>query len=256
MPGLAPTAAQVRAMDLTPEAITAVLVRFASDPDFPIAHIGITSMTQGPTLSLLLPFLLIVLTAGCGEQSDRQPAAPDTGAEVATPATESAIAAIPAIADAAPGTVPELEWDDLIPADWQPEKLMADYDADSLTDDDPRADELMDKLKALWAEAPVVQALDGQRLRLPGFVVPLETDATEITEFLLVPYFGACIHVPPPPANQTVHVLTADGAAYQGELFDTVWVEGIMRVEQFSNDLGDAGYRLEDAEVSPYDDEG
>jgi hypothetical protein len=210
-------------------------------------------MTLGPIPSLLLVFLFIILATGCGEQSEQQPAAPATGAPEATSATEPDI---PALANAAPGTVPELEWDDLIPADWQPEKLMADYDADNLTDDDPRADELMDKLKALWAEAPVVQALDGQRLRLPGFVVPLETDATEITEFLLVPYFGACIHVPPPPANQTVLVLTADGAAYQGELFDTVWVEGIMRVEQFSNDLGDAGYRLEDAKVSPYEDEG
>ena len=210
-------------------------------------------MTLGPLPSLLLAFLFIILATGCGEQSELQPTAPATDAQEATSATEPDI---PALANAAPGTVPELEWDDLIPADWQPEKLMADYDADNLTDDDPRADELMDKLKALWAEAPVVQALDGQRLRLPGFVVPLETDATEITEFLLVPYFGACIHVPPPPANQTVLVLTADGAAYQGELFDTVWVEGIMRVEQFSNDLGDAGYRLEDAKVSPYEDEG
>jgi hypothetical protein len=114
----------------------------------------------------------------------------------------------------------------------------------------------MAKLRALWAEAPVVDALDGLTVRLPGFVVPLETDATEISEFLLVPYFGACIHVPPPPANQTVHVVTADGAPYRGELFDTVWVEGRMRVEHFSDELGDAGYRLEDASVSFYEDEG
>ncbi len=208
-------------------------------------------MTTRTMLTALLPALLALLLAGCGEQSTPpQSSSSDAAGPDGTDQT------IPAIADAAPGEVPELEWDDLIPADWQPEKLMADYDADNLTDDDPRADELMDKLKALWAEAPVVEALDGQRIRLPGFVVPLETDANQMAEFLLVPYFGACIHVPPPPANQTVHVLTADGAAYQGELFDTVWVEGRMRVEQFSNELGDAGYRIEDAEVSLYEDEG
>ena len=207
-------------------------------------------MTKRLMILVLLSSLLVALLTGCGEPS----APPPSDAADQDPApVERTIAAI---ADAAPGEVPELEWDDLIPADWQPEKLMADYDADNLADDDPRADELMDKLKALWAEAPVVAALDGERIRLPGFVVPLETDATEIAEFLLVPYFGACIHVPPPPANQTVHVLTADGAAYRGELFDTVWVEGRMRVEPFSNALGDAGYRIEDAEVSVYEDEG
>jgi hypothetical protein len=209
-------------------------------------------MTKHPIFTALLPGLLVLWLTGCGEQTAPPPAASDRVDEE-TVSTEQTI---PAIADAAPGEVPELEWDDLIPADWQPEKLMADYDADKLTDDDPRAAELMDKLKTLWAEAPVVEALDGQRVRLPGFVVPLETDATEIAEFLLVPYFGACIHVPPPPANQTVHVVTADGAAYRGELFDTVWVEGRMRVEPFSNELGDAGYRIEDAEVSFYEDEG
>ena len=207
-------------------------------------------MTKRLMILVLLSSLLVALLTGCGEPS----APPPSDAADQDPApVERTIAAI---ADAAPGEVPELEWDDLIPADWQPEKLMADYDADNLADDDPRADELMDKLKALWAAAPVVAALDGERIRLPGFVVPLETDATEIAEFLLVPYFGACIHVPPPPANQTVHVLTADGAAYRGELFDTVWVEGRMRVEPFSNALGDAGYRIEDAEVSVYEDEG
>jgi hypothetical protein len=195
----------------------------------------------------LVMVLLMALLAGCGDEAgtDTRGAAPpavDDGSTVES--GESSV-----------NLGPELEWDDLIPADWQPEKLMADYDADTLTDDDPRADELMDKLKALWAEAPVVDALDGREVRLPGFVVPLETDATEISEFLLVPYFGACIHVPPPPPNQTVYVVTADGAPYRGELFDTVWVEGRMRVEHFSDDLGDAGYRIENARVSAYEEE-
>jgi hypothetical protein len=153
-----------------------------------------------------------------------------------------------------PGVTHELEWDDLIPADWQPDKLMQQYDADSLTDDDPRAQELMDRLKDLWAEAPVVESLDDHSVRLPGFVVPLEMDAETISEFLLVPYFGACIHVPPPPANQTVLVTTASDQPYEGGLFDTVWVEGRMRVAPFSNELGDAGYHIENAQVSLYEE--
>lgn len=150
-------------------------------------------------------------------------------------------------------TAEELNWDALIPEDWRPDKLMADYDAQGLSDDDPRAQELMDKLKALWDEAPVVPELDGRRVRLPGFVVPLEVEPEAIAEFLLVPYYGACIHVPPPPANQTVYVVTAGDRPYRGKLFDTVWVTGTLRVEQSSSELAEAGYRLEATAVEPYE---
>ena len=149
--------------------------------------------------------------------------------------------------------VRELDWDALIPEDWRPDVLMDQYNADEISDDDPRAQQLFDKLKALWKEAPVVPALEGQRVKLPGFVVPLEMDVMQIDQFLLVPYFGACIHVPPPPANQTVYVMTREGRAFEGRLFDVVWVTGTMRVERLSSELAEAGYRLEDASVVPYE---
>jgi hypothetical protein len=193
--------------------------------------------------------------AGCGRESG------DTAGQAgsSTPAGGDAGTLTPEELAAAPGDGqnlgPDLEWDDLIPADWRPDKLFEQYDVDNIDDDDPRADELFDKLRDLWAEAPVVDALDGRRVRLPGFVVPLTTDATEIREFLLVPYFGACIHVPPPPPNQTVYVITEADGAYRGELFDTVWVEGTMRVERFTDDLGEAGYRIDAVSVSPYEEE-
>jgi hypothetical protein len=183
----------------------------------------------------------LLLLAGCGDQAgDGQTKSGLTEAELAIESPD--------------GSARELSWDDLIPADWQPEALMEEYDADNLSDDDPRANELMDKLRALWAEAPVVEALDQRLVRLPGFVVPLEINADRIREFLLVPYFGACIHVPPPPANQTILVTTPEEQPYVGALFDTVWVEGRLRVEPFSNELGDAGYRIEQAAVSLYEE--
>lgn len=157
--------------------------------------------------------------------------------------------------DASQEAAVEIDWDTLIPEDWAPEQIMSEYDAEELSDDDPRAQELMAKLEALWKDAPVVPELDGKRVKLPGFVVPLEMDAESIDEFLLVPYYGACIHVPPPPANQTVHVVTVKGGEYRGKLFDTVWVTGTLKVENLSSDMGEAGYRIEGAKIEPYEEE-
>ncbi len=147
----------------------------------------------------------------------------------------------------------ELEWDALIPDDYRPDKLMEDFAIEDLSDDDPRAAEFMEKLKALWDEAPVREDLDGALVRLPGFVVPVEADEKETTGFLLVPYYGACIHVPPPPANQTVYVLTEPGKGAKPDLFDVIWVTGTMSVNRVDNDIAEAGYTLYASDIAPYE---
>lgn len=146
-----------------------------------------------------------------------------------------------------------LEWEDLVPAEFHAGELLTALGVDALEDDDPRAPALMEKIADIWKEAPVVEALDGVMVRLPGFVVPLEGRGRRVEEFLLVPYYGACIHVPPPPANQTVHVLTDGHEVRIRRLFETVWVTGIMQVEHTSSRLAEAGYRLHVIDVSPYD---
>ena len=65
-------------------------------------------------------------------------------------------------------------------------------------------------------------------MRLPGYVVPLEEVKGELKEFLLVPYFGACIHSPPPPANQIVHV-TSRTPLKGWRTMDAVWVNGTLK---------------------------
>jgi len=101
--------------------------------------------------------------------------------------------------------------------------------------------------------APVVQALHGQRVQLPGYVVPLEIDAASLVrEFLLVPYFGACIHVPPPPSNQIVHVRSEQGLPLD-DLWQPFWVEGELRVEASSSELAEAGYRMQAERIRPYE---
>jgi hypothetical protein len=68
-------------------------------------------------------------------------------------------------------------------------------------------------------------AIDGQTVRLPGYMLPLEFAGKEVTEFLLVPCVGACIHTPPPPANQIVHVKSDKPFEVKG-MFEAVWVTG------------------------------
>ncbi len=200
------------------------------------------------TISILL-LLSTLLAARFSNNSKTSIPAPVTSVQIAV---ATALAGTAQAAEPAKSGVIELDWDALIPADWRPDKLMEEYNANNLSDDDPRAKELMEKLKKFWKEAPVVHDYDGKTIKLPGFVVPLEMDAKTIQEFLLVPYYGACIHTPPPPANQTVRVLTDEDHAYQGKLFDTVWVTGTIKVEKLSSELGEAGYRIEARKVEPY----
>ena len=96
----------------------------------------------------------------------------------------------------------EIQWDDLMPKGWDPMAAFKGVNLNRLQDSDPKAAELLAKVRVEWDKAPVEPALNGQRVRIPGFVVPLERKGDEVSEFLLVPYFGACVHVPPPPSNQ------------------------------------------------------
>ncbi|MEL7128369.1 MAG: DUF3299 domain-containing protein [Pseudomonadota bacterium] len=97
-----------------------------------------------------------------------------------------------------------------------------------------------------------VKELDGIRVRLPGYTVPFDygPDA-ELAEFLLVPYFGACLHAPPPPPNQTVFV-QADPPIKWRDLAQAAWVEGTLRTEVQSSELADAAYTIELSLIEPY----
>lgn len=89
-----------------------------------------------------------------------------------------------------------------------------------------------------------VEDLDGALVRMPGYVVPLNFSAdNRHTQFLLVPYFGACLHTPPPPPNQIVYI-TAEEAAHIEKIWEPIWVEGVMTTERNENDTGNAAYTL------------
>ncbi len=145
----------------------------------------------------------------------------------------------------------EMRWEDLVPKDWDPGKRFRDRNLQGLSDQDPKMQQLMRELREEWDNAPTRADLDGAAVRIPGYLVPLEESRGELAEFLLVPYFGACIHSPPPPANQIVHVLPAK--AVKGfRSMDAVWVNGTLRTRRQDSSMGVSGYRLEAQSVEKY----
>jgi len=99
------------------------------------------------------------------------------------------------------------------------------------------------------APPAVVTELDGKRVRIGGYVVALDFDATKIKEFLLVPFVGACIHVPPPPPNQIIYVKAADAFEIGGQ-FDPIYVTGTLKTARQFTGLAATGYTIEQAEIA------
>ena len=151
----------------------------------------------------------------------------------------------------APGAAREITWDDLVPADLKPSKLLNSLNLGTLDDADPRAIEAMAKLRAEWDRAPVVQSISGQRVKIAGFLVNLESSREGVGEFLLVPYFGACIHVPPPPLNQIIHAF-AERPVPDKVAQGPVWITGAIEVVRGDTRLAAAGYRMRDVRVEPW----
>lgn len=97
-----------------------------------------------------------------------------------------------------------------------------------------------------------LKKLDGQQVRVPGFIVPLDDADQEGAEFLLVPYYGACVHTPPPPPNQMAFVRMAGGKSVKLGLFDAVWLEGTLRITNYDSPYGQVGYQIEATSMKPY----
>ncbi len=114
--------------------------------------------------------------------------------------------------------------------------------------------------KIALQRSTVRMELDGRQVRIPGYLLPLEFEGTSIKEFLLVPYVGACIHTPPPPANQIIHVKADEAFSAQG-LFTPVWVTGKLSTEGSKQSVGlsdgtstfDVGYILNASSVRIYE---
>jgi hypothetical protein len=147
---------------------------------------------------------------------------------------------------AAAGAIKEIDWDELIPPDARSKFMGAPPPAahDYLGEGGMAAQQVMD--------FSVNQALDGSNLKIPGFIVPLDVGKDGlVTEFFLVPYFGACIHVPPPPPNQIVYVRMNKGIALDS-IYEAYWITGRMKVSRKATRLGASAYQLDASKVEIY----
>jgi len=118
---------------------------------------------------------------------------------------------------------------------------------------------LATRMKIIERGRAVNPLLNGQNVRLPGYLLPLEFSGKRVSEFLLVPWVGACIHTPPPPPNQIVHVKPAKPVE-MGGMFAPVWVTGQMTTGAIKKSLSlvdgsadiEVGYSLRASRVEPY----
>lgn len=149
------------------------------------------------------------------------------------------------------GEVRALGWKDLTPplsSAAQGAAAELNLRIDQMTDDEITT--AMDLIQSEGSE--LVAELDDTDVTLEGYLVPLDFDAEETSEFVLVPYFGACIHVPPPPANQIVFVKFREGlpmAEFEEKMYSPFKVKGRLKASPTKTELADVGYQMTAAVV-------
>ncbi|UJS25208.1 DUF3299 domain-containing protein [Thiothrix winogradskyi] len=210
--------------------------------------------------TLLFPLIILSsLLVACGEknQVETPPALPSNAPAVGTPIT--AVTQTTTSKPQQDGEYTEIEWENLELPGQGLADIIQKYQPriDAIPEGDPAEDALLEEMQAELNAAPVNSALNGKKIKIPGFISPLEVDETKgmVKEFLLVPYFGACIHTPPPPLNQTLLVKPLEGKSIGVErMYEPVWVYGTIVTEQIHTDLAEAGYQIKDASVEIYRD--
>ena len=109
-----------------------------------------------------------------------------------------------------------------------------------------------DRYQQALVSTRVKNALDNRVVRIPGFIVPLEfSDDQNVTQFFLVPYFGACLHVPPPPPNQIILVNYPQGLQL-GALYDPFWITGKLSTTITENEVATSAYSIQMDDYQPY----
>ena len=156
-----------------------------------------------------------------------------------------------------------VEWTDLMPKD-DLEALLNPPDYINDIEDGSAEDQIggqlqnttsatsEDRYQQALVSTRIVADFNNKSVRIPGFIVPLEFDEKQtVTQFFLVPFFGACIHVPPPPPNQIIFVDYPEGLKLSA-LYDPFWVSGVLKTELIENDIATSAYAMRMHTFTPY----
>lgn len=155
----------------------------------------------------------------------------------------------------------ELGWEDLEPYQERVDDKNSSSGSLEIVDDWYSDGYSQGGLRGIHSGAPrqafssgVVAEVDGTNARIPGFVVPVEfAGENSVTEFFLVPYFGACFHMPPPPPNQTIYVTSSKPIEFES-IYDPVWIMGVIKTKQTGNDIATAAYSMDLHQLAPYEE--
>ncbi len=159
----------------------------------------------------------------------------------------------------------EIEWTQLMPADdlaalLNPPDFLLDIEDGEDNDNIEslstlsESNETAKRFEQALQSTRVIEAFDQARIRLPGFIVPLQSDEQQrVTHFFIVPYFGACLHMPPPPPNQIIYAEYQPGVQLN-TLFDPYWFEGTLQIAHTVNGLGSSAYTLRLERYYSYED--
>jgi hypothetical protein len=154
-----------------------------------------------------------------------------------------------------PTTFETIDWDDLMPEEDLNALMNPPNYLDQIEDsafENQTIDQIQsqitssidDRYQQALVSKNIIKAMDGRAIRIPGFIVPLEFDEETITEFFLVPYFGACIHSPPPPPNQIIYVHAPNGLELN-TLYDPFWISGKLSTKLVENYMATAAYSMQ-----------
>ena len=164
-------------------------------------------------------------------------------------------------------TFDEIYWEELIPQDdldaiLNPPDYIAQVEDGSAEDQlentiqsainpDKSTNEVYEKA---LVSTRIIEAMDGRNIRIPGFIVPIEfIGEKKVASFFLVPYFGACLHLPPPPPNQIIYVVSEEGITLES-LYEPVWISGKLSTQLFEDETATSAYTLTLVEMSIYQD--